>query len=427
MNITWLLTMLASVAPACPAQDAAAPTPARQAQSDSQPDPLAEAKTLMTQENWKAAAGAFLKFARKQPNAPQSTEATFWVGYCLVKAGEFEQAIQTLRPFEDVWAEDKWADDALLQLGHAYQGAGEADEALKCWKRLVDDYPTSVWRNETLVNIVNLLYGAAKFDECFPYCEQVMRDIADPNTTWETRYIGAFCLNALKRFDGAERWIDRWFDPTRAVHEAYRTVLAIQRHLLEGRRDAATQAVESLGRDFTDLDGSEWIDVLLRTSLMLRLNGQRDQARNLLIADLRRLGGQPEYLINSVLDELNAVLGEDRLEAFWLELLTGLTDEDSFPTTFRVLLRERLVADLRKAKKPRDAADMLRRSLEGEEAEFQRYRAAVLLGEVLANDLNDRESAVKLLDELLPTLKRRDFRHEVQTRLQEYRPAGLPR
>lgn len=260
--------------------------------ADSPPTgPLAEAKTILATEDWKAAANAFLKFLRKQPGAPEAAEATFWAGYSLVKAGDFEQAIQALLLFEDRLAGDKWADDALLQLGQAYQGAGEGDEALECWKRLVEKHPTSVWRNETLLNIVNLLYVAAKFDDCFAYCEQVMKEISDPNATWEVSYIGAFCLNAMKRFDDAERWIERWFDPSRAIHEAYRTVLTAQRHLLEGQPDAATQAVESLVRDFTDLDGSEWIDVLLRTSLMLRLNGERDRARNLLIGYLQRLGG----------------------------------------------------------------------------------------------------------------------------------------
>jgi hypothetical protein len=76
------------------------------------------------------------------------------------------------------------------------------------------------------------------------------------------------------------------------------------------------------------------------------------------------------------------------------------------------------------AGRDRSVEDWDRRALEPEQAEFPRFRAAVPLSEVLANDLNDREAAVKLLDELLPTLKRRDFTRGVRERLQEYRAAA---
>jgi tetratricopeptide (TPR) repeat protein len=388
-------------------------------------DPLAEQKAILAQENWTEAASAFLRFVRKNPTSPHAGEASFWVGYCQVKSQNFEQAIHTLQPFVESRSEEKWADDALLQLGHAYQGAGEGDLALECWKRLVEKYPESIWRHETLLNIVNLLYAAARFDECSPYCQQVMTEIADPNATWETRYIGAFCLNAQQRFDDAERWIERWFDRTRAVHEAYRTVLAAQRHLVEGRSEAATQAIASIQRDFTDLESGEWIDVLMRASFMLRRYDQRDQARSMLLDAVPRLAGQPEYLIHSLLTELDAVLGDDRLD-HCLSLLTQLAADESWPPNFRAVLRDRLVADLRQAQKLREAAELLERWRDGEQAEFLRYRAAILLSDVLANDLNEREAAATALDELLPTLKRRDFTHDVQTRLREIRPPGAP-
>src|SRR5262245_21918510 len=138
MSIVASLLIFASIAVRC-VQDGA-------------PDPLAEAKSIMAQENWKAASSAFLKYLRKQPSSPQVSEATFWAGYCLVKEGDFEQAIQALRPFESKGSGglsgDKWADDALLQLGHAYRGANERDLALESWKRLIDDYSDSVWKPE---------------------------------------------------------------------------------------------------------------------------------------------------------------------------------------------------------------------------------------------------------------------------------------
>lgn len=128
-------------------------------------------------------------------------------------------------------------------------------------------------------------------------------------------------------------------------------------------------------------------------------------------------------MIHTVLDEMDALLGDDRLEEF-LDLYALFAGNESWSTTIRVLVRERVVADLRKAKKPRKASEFLRESLDGEQAEFQRYRAAILLAEVLAEDLNDRDAAVKLLDELLPNLKRRDFIRGVRERLQEFRAAA---
>ena len=420
MHVVAVLFMATSLATAAQA-DGAPP-------ADSPPSgPLAEAKTILATEDWKAAANAFLKFLRKQPGAPEAAEATFWTGYSLVKAGDFEQAIQMLRPFESGGAggleDDKWADDALLQLGHAYQGTGEADEALECWKRLVEKYPTSVWRNETLLNIVSLLYSSGNFADCFPYCERVMKEITDPNATWETRYTGAYCLNALRQFDEAEQWIDRWFDPMNALDEAWRTVLGAQRQFLEATPNKGLQAIESLQRDFTDLEAGQWLDVLLRSSMILRQNDRAEVARSMLVAAVPRLAGQPDYQIHAVLDELAAVIGSDKPQEC-LDELARLTDLESTPPTARVLIRERRVDGLRNSERSREAAEWLQRALEQEQAEFPRFRAAMLLSEVLANDLNDREAAVKLLDELLPTLKRRDFSRGVRERLQEYRAAA---
>jgi tetratricopeptide (TPR) repeat protein len=398
---------------------------------DAPPDPLGEAKAIMAQENWKAASNAFLKYLRKQPTSPQAAEATFWVGYCLVKEGDFEQAIQALRPFESSdaggLAGDKWADDALLQLGHAYRGANERDLALASWKRLIDEYADSVWKTEALLNIVQLLYyDAADFAACVPYCEQVMKEVPDSGATWEIRYIGAFCLNATRRFDEAEQWMERHFDPANAVQEAWRTVLLAQRDLLEDRGDAAMDAIASLQNDFMDLDSDDWLDILLRTSFMLRQNNSREHARTMLVDAVPRLAGYAEDRLDPILDELAAAIGDGEREQF-LDEIGRIADDLTMPPVVRVAFRERQVSGLCDGGKADAAAEVLRHTLEREQAEFLRVRAALLLGRVLVEDLNDRGAAIKLFEEILPTLKRRDFQHDVRTRLQELHPAGSAR
>jgi tetratricopeptide (TPR) repeat protein len=416
--VIWFL-----VATVVPLQTPAAEADTNPGEATQSSDALAEPKALLAQEKWDEAASAFLRFLRKNPQSPFAAEATFWTGFCQVKSQNFEQAIQTLRPFEDAKADAKWADDALLQLGYAYQGASEVDLALECWKRLVQKFPASVWRHDTLLNIVNLLYRGEKFGECYPYCEQVMKEITDPNATSETRYIGAFCLNALSRFEDGERWVERWFDPTRSIHEAYRIVLAAQRNLLQGNGDAATEAIGSIVRDFPDLETGEWIDALVRASFMLRCNDRREEARTVLLGSLPRLGGQPEHVIQGLIEEMDAVLGDERLEK-WLELMSDAAGNETYPPVFCAVLQDRLVADLRKSNRSQEAVEWLKRTLAGQRAEFARYRTAILLSEVLAGDLNQRDAAASVLDELQKTLERRDFKHDVQARLHEFRGAG---
>ena len=75
------------------------------------------------------------------PVTRAAAEARFWIGFSLVKSDEFEEAIRELEPFESTLAQDKWADDALLQLGHAYRGHDDDNKALAVWKRLRAEVP----------------------------------------------------------------------------------------------------------------------------------------------------------------------------------------------------------------------------------------------------------------------------------------------
>ena len=119
------------------------------------PDLFDEAKTLSTHEDWDEAIARFRDFLARSPNDLRTSEAQFWIGFCLVKLDEFEEALRELAPFQGKLAEDKWADDALLQLGLAYQGDGQNERALQTWKRLLEKYPDSVWRTEAATEIID--------------------------------------------------------------------------------------------------------------------------------------------------------------------------------------------------------------------------------------------------------------------------------
>ncbi|MFI5455400.1 MAG: tol-pal system YbgF family protein [Isosphaerales bacterium] len=402
---------------------AAHPAPVDHPQVKSSPkdDPLVEARKATDREDWDEAAAKFRAFLDSHPGAPQAPEARFWAGFCLVKLGESEQAVEILNPFTDALAEDKWADDALLQIGKALRALGKESDALATWKRHLQRYPQSVWRTEVTLAVIDLLFYRAKdLTACLSYCSQLTQEVQDRDSTTEARYLGAYCLNALRKFDDSMAWADRLFDPESPLEEAWRRLLGAQRDLLRGQVASARGAMDSLATDFPDLDDEGRQDLLLKTTYVLRKNGRADRARELLQAELLRSSGRPEDQVESLLDELEAAFGDDH-HADLLTVLNHLSRDLKAPVVVRVSARDRHAQALTDDEHPKKAEAMLREALAAETGEFPRCRAAMKLAEILADDLEKPDDAVKLLDQLRTNLKRRDLINELHEASARYR------
>ena len=389
-------------------------------------DPMAEAKSLRDQEHWSEAGAKFREALEKAPEGPEAPEARFWAGFCLEKEGEHEPAIEILLPFEGALAGDTWADDALLQLGLAYQGRGDKERAVGIWDRQVEKYPDSVWRAEVMLKRVELLFADGKdYPACLAACERVVAEFPDRASTTEARYAGAYCLNVLRRFAEADAWTGKHFDPESPLEEAWRRVLAAQRDLLGGKATQALASVGSLDMDFPDLDQGGRQDLKLRTTFMLRYNGRADRARQLLLDELNRSAGRPEDEVASLLDELDEIIGAEHRGDF-LGALASLHERASTPLVVRVAARERHAEILRATEKSEEAAILLRRSISDDPVEYARVRASLLLADILADDMEDRAGGASVLDQILPKVGRRDLAHQIRTAVEKYRGAESP-
>ena len=136
--------------------------------------------------------------------------------------------------------------------------------------------------------------------------------------------------------------------------------------------------------------------------------------------ELRRPSKHAGDDFGSILDRLEEAYGPERRSSF-LNTVANLANEGNVPMVARVALRERQAQALCRDGKADRAAELLRETLNREPAEYARVRAALQLAEVLANDREDAPGAIKVLDDLLPRLKRRDFAHEVRSQLTRYR------
>jgi tetratricopeptide (TPR) repeat protein len=377
----------------------------------SSPDLFDEAKALTTREDWQKAIARFRQFLREHSGDPRASEARFWIGFSLVKSAEFEEAIRELEPFESTLAQDKWADDALLQLGHAYRGHDDDNKALAVWKRLRQKYPDSVWRTEAVLQIIDVLFHSTKdYAACLTCCEEAVHETGDHAVTTEARYIGAYCLNALSKYDGATIWMDQCFAPDDAVEEGWRRVLFAHRDLRQGQVARAIANIESIDADFPDLDSEARLDLTLRAAAMLTRENQAGRSRELLIAALKHTGHSEENT-GSLLDQLkDTASGDDSFAA----TLKRLADDASLPPLARVLVREHQVEALREHEQAEQAESLLREALTKEKTEYGRFRAVLALAELLSDDQEDREAALQVLNDLLPSLRRRDLVYRVR-------------
>ena len=369
------------------------------------------AKVLSAHEDWGNALSRFREFLSLHSGDPRASEARFWIGYCLVKSDEFAEAIRELAPFEATLGQDKWADDVLLQLGHAYRGNDENDQALTTWKRLLAKYPDSVWRTEAALQIIEVLYSNNDYAACLPYCERVIKDTADFGTITEARYVGAYCLNALSRYEEANRWMDRWFSADDAGETGWRRVLSAQHELRLGHVNEAVAAIEALDADFPDLDHEDRLDLKLRAATMLTRENQGGRARELVVAALKQSAGYSEDNINALLDQLEETSsGDDSFPT----MLNRLASDTALPLMARVMVRDRQVRILRDDEHADQAELLLREALIKEESEYARFRTAALLAEVLNEDREDRAGAGEVLNSISQSLHRNDLLHQAR-------------
>ncbi len=382
------------------------------------PDLFDEAKALATRDHWQGAIARFRDFLREHTNDPRASEARYWIGYGLVKSDEYEEAIDELEAFEGSLAKDKWADDALLQLGHAYRGHDEDEKALAAWKRLRQQYPDSTLRTDAALQLIDVLFHSTKdYAACLSYCEAAVHEVGDFAVISDARYAGAYCLTALSKYDDAERWMKQWFAADDAAEAGWRRLLVAQRDLRQGRESQATAAIESLGTDFPDLDSDTRLDLTLRAATMLTRENQAGRSRELLISALIHSAGLSEDNVGALLDQLkDAASAEDSFTA----ILKRLADDASLPLLARVLIRERQVDALREEEQTGQAESLLREALATDKAEYARFRAASLLAEMLGDDEEDRTEAAQVLHQLLPNLHRQDLVHRVREAIKKY-------
>jgi tetratricopeptide (TPR) repeat protein len=390
--------------------------PAAQDAADGDP---AHARDAMLREDWHKAIAAWRKFRTAHPDSPRNTEARFWIGYCLVKNDDFKEAIGELEPFRDRLAKERWADAALLHLGRAYERTDQAAPAVAAWERLLEHYPGSRWRADALSRIIDLrFYNEENYARCLTACERFLKEFTDPDAAWQARHLGAYCLTALKRFPEADGWMERWLQSEEPVDEAWRVLLQAYRELLTGKAEAAFRTLDRLPRDFPELDAADKSEFLLRSSTILRQNGNAAVARARLLAALPEAAAYPPEELAGLFDALAATFGDTQKAAFRQEL-SRLASDPKLSLTIRRTAWERQVAELRSAEEPAKAAEVLRAVLAREPSEYARSSATLLLAEVLTDDLDDESGARELLTALLPKLQRRDYQQQVRQRLKE--------
>jgi tetratricopeptide (TPR) repeat protein len=382
-------------------------------------DKLAQAKKRAQGEDWEGAARLFLAFFREHPDDSQAAEARFWAGYCLQKQEDHDQAIEVLEPFEEALAGDKWADDALVQLGEAHQGRDELALAMAAWNRLLARHPDSVWREDVLLRLVDLQFHELKDDSaCLDACRRALSEIKNRDSTDEPRYLGTYCLNALKRFDEANAWADTHFAPDSAVEAAWRRILNVQRSLIENKDAKVPDTAELVDRDFPDLEQGDRLDLVNKLILVLQRNDREDAARASITAELRRSTGLSEDELGTLFDEFQETYGEEH-ETEVPSALAALAEDPKLPVMVQVIARERQAKSLRELELSEQAETVLRKALAIETSDFGRFRYGLSLAEVLADNRDDRAAALKVLNELSPGLKRRDLVHQLKARIEE--------
>lgn len=397
---------------------------AKQSDSSSpKSDLLEDVRQKCEQEDWNGALESLDAVLREHPEGDHLQEARFWRGFCQEKIGDYVEAISSLSRFESDLAKDTWADDALLHLGYARRYNSDPEAAIKTWRQLLEDWPHSIWRTEAWEQLIDVHFNEQHdLERTHLACQGMLDEATDPDADDEPRYLGAYCLNALHRYDEAVQWEEKWLPADDAEKQGWAMVLLAQREILQGESAQAMERLQKLDETFPDFDFGTRLSLIVRGISMLRNHKHGDEARQLIVRELQRSQGQAEYQIEQLLEELRSLEG-DKITA-QIAGLEELSSDQSFPLMTRVVIRDQLCQRLREDGQAERAAERLRDALDSEESEFARFKSAMLLAELTADDLENVDEAIQLLNRTAKQLTRRDLVTAIKQRLIETREAG---
>ncbi len=101
------------------------------------------AQALVRARQFEKALDALAGFLVRWPNYPYADAAMYWRGECYFARGEYARAIEQLEGVLARYPEGTKVPDALLKLGMAEQKLGHADKAKDWFERLSQRFPDS--------------------------------------------------------------------------------------------------------------------------------------------------------------------------------------------------------------------------------------------------------------------------------------------
>ncbi|MDE2506235.1 MAG: hypothetical protein KGM43_03385 [Planctomycetota bacterium] len=392
-------------------------------------DPIAGARAAAESEEGdrEAAAATLRAFLNEHPADPHAPEARFWLGFCQVRLGENESALETLRPFESLLGGDAFATRALVELGTAYHETLQNDLAMTAWKRVLDDNRS---RGDEIrraaAGSIRVLEGTnSDPSRCRELCERVLElgrpteDELEAPTDLDFKFIGGSCLNLLKQTEACDAWILRWFVALDPLDEAKRRILDAQRMILNAREEDGLKGLDAIDNDFADLDLEQRVELTLLTVQMLRKSNRVDLAGRRITAALENpLMLANEAAVERLFDELAAV-NAGELRPVLITTLSTMASDAGRPLTARLTALDRLATLELVDERAEAAAAVLRDALGRETAELARFRIGTRLAEILDDDLENPAEARKVLDDLKTKLRRRDLLDQVEDQIVE--------
>ncbi len=80
-------------------------------------------------------------------------EVLFYLGNCLYSLGEYGEASQSLKKFEDKYADAYFAPWAIIKLASSYEQSGNYKEAIRSYQKLLEKHPESSLAPQALLGL----------------------------------------------------------------------------------------------------------------------------------------------------------------------------------------------------------------------------------------------------------------------------------
>lgn len=216
------------------------------------------AEALFAAEHYTQACEDYSKVARKMNN-PLAPQAAYRAGICLLKTGDYKNALAKLQKLRETHPETLFAQKAALEIGRVHEKNGHWSKALEIYTEIGNLQPDEADLAPIALNRCGVInYRLNYFSEALDNFKLLLERYPDSQESEQAAYMKGFCQLMLGESEEALQTCLRFIEEHPKSHWTPNVLFWLGEYYFNiGDYDQAEQKFQHLVREFKDNDLSD--------------------------------------------------------------------------------------------------------------------------------------------------------------------------